>query len=33
MSSLLDLVSREEHTITEDPVGKPEEITPEEPEM
>jgi hypothetical protein len=32
MSSLLDLVSREEHTITEDPVGKPEEITPEEPE-
>lgn len=32
MSSLLDLISREEHTITEDPVGKPEEITPEEPE-
>jgi hypothetical protein len=32
MSSLLDLISREEHTIIEDPVGKPEEITPEEPE-
>lgn len=32
MASLLDLISNEEHTITNTPYGEPEDMNPEQPE-